>query len=120
MPPESCHYPADGQAVHFGVFSSGALVSVITAHPDQSGLFTGAGQWRIRGMATDAAAQGRGYGGMALRALLAWSRQEGVPLLWCNARERAIPFYERHGFQVVGERFDIPGIGPHKVMWAKP
>lgn len=120
MPVESCHYPADGQAVHFGVFDGDSLVSVITAHPDQSPLFSELGQWRIRGMATDLGRQGQGLGGLALRAMLAWGRRSEVPLFWCNARVGAIPFYERHGFQVVGEEFDIPGIGPHKVMWAKP
>lgn len=115
---EDCKYPADGAAVHFGVFE-GALASVITAHPEISPLFTGEEQWRIRGMATEPSFQGRGFGGAALQALLAWGKAKRIPLFWCNARERAIPFYEAHGFTVASELFDIPGIGPHKVMWVK-
>jgi ribosomal protein S18 acetylase RimI-like enzyme len=39
--------------------------------------------------------------------------------LWCQARERAVSFYERAGFQVVGEPFDVPKIGEHRGMvWA--
>lgn len=115
-PLEACHYPQDPAAVHFGVFVSGELMSIVTAHPEDKKEFEKPGQWRIRGMATEPAFQGFGYGGEALAALLQWGREKKLPLFWCNAREKAIPFYERHGFTVESELFDIAGIGPHKVM----
>lgn len=67
-------------------------------------------------MATEPAFQGFGYGGEVLDGLLAWGRSQKLPLFWCNAREKAIPFYERHGFSIESELFDIKGIGPHKIM----
>ena len=79
-------------------------------------MFEGEGQWRIRGMATDAAYQGRGAGSLVLKELLKWGRENGVRSFWCNAREPAIRFYERHGFSIHSELFDIPTAGPHKVM----
>jgi GNAT superfamily N-acetyltransferase len=115
-PLEDCQYPLDSQAVHFGAFAAGALVAIVTAHPEHSKLFPVRGQWRIRGMATEPEFQGRGYGGEALEALLAWARSERLPMFWCNAREKAIPFYLRHGFSIQSELFDIAGIGPHKIM----
>ena len=115
-PLEDCRYPRDPEAVHFGVFEQGVLVSIVTAHPDQSPLFAEVNQWRIRGMATESALQSKGLGGMALAALLAWGRGQGLPMFWCNAREKAIPFYLRHGFAVQSELFEIGGIGAHKVM----
>lgn len=116
LPVEKSHYPQDPVAVHFGAFAAGELMSVVTAHAEDSPLFAAKGQWRIRGMATEPAFQGFGYGGEALEALLAWGRAQGIPLFWCNAREKAIPFYEKHGFTIESEMFGIDGIGPHKVM----
>jgi len=41
-------------------------------------------------------------------------------LLWCNARTSASGFYTRLGFAVVGEAFELPGIGPHHLMHRAP
>ncbi len=115
-PLEDSRYPLDPAAVHFGAFSGSALVSIVTAHPENLPRFSAQGQWRIRGMATEPDCQGGGYGGAVLGALLVWGRGQGLPLFWCNAREKAIPFYLRHGFTVESEIFDIKGIGAHRQM----
>ncbi len=115
QPREACFYPADSEAVHFG-WKEEKILSIVTAHPEQHSLFPELGQWRIRGMATEPSKQGLGLGSKVLLALLDWGQIEGVPLFWCNAREGAIPFYLRHGFKVKSELFEIPGIGPHKVL----
>jgi GNAT superfamily N-acetyltransferase len=116
QPPGASHYPRDGAGVHFGAFEEGRLLSVVTAHPEDSPLFPKVGQWRIRGMATEPELQGRGVGKLVLEALLAWGRAQGIPLFWCNARMRAIPFYLKAGFSVESELFEIDGIGAHKVL----
>ena len=36
--------------------------------------------------------------------------------IWCNARIRAVPMYERRGFVIVSDIFEIEGIGPHHDM----
>jgi GNAT superfamily N-acetyltransferase len=118
LPPAESRYPLDPMGVHFGAVLGGEIVSIVTAHAEAR--FDVAGAWRIRGMATHPARQGAGAGSAVLAALVAWGLGEGVPLFWCNARERAIPFYLRHGFTVESEFFDIPGIGPHKVMKRAP
>ena len=118
-PISDCHYPADDIAVHFGVFEQNRLITIVTAHPENSPLCAGDGQWRIRGMATEPDFQGNGYGSEALKALLAWGKAKEIPLFWCNAREKAIFFYESYGFEIISELFEIPGIGPHKVMRVK-
>jgi len=115
-PATAAQFPQDPSAVHFGVFDGDVLVSTVTAHPEDRAEYGEAGQWRIRGMATDTVVQSKGFGGLVLKELLDWGRAERIPLFWCNARERAIPFYLRHGFTVESEMFDIAGIGPHKVM----
>lgn len=74
------------------------------------------GAWRVRGMATEPAARGRGAGSAVLGALVNHAREQGATCVWCNARIGARTFYERAGFRVVSEEFDIPEIGPHYVM----
>lgn len=113
-----CHFPKDEESVHFGVFDGDKIISIVTAHPENSPLFQEPMQWRIRGMATDPEYQGKGAGTLALKALLNWGKD--IPLFWCNARVGAIPFYLKHKYQIASELFDIPGVGPHKIMWVKP
>ena len=40
-------------------------------------------------------------------------------VLWCNARENALAFYERLGLVIEGPPFDIAGIGEHFLMYKK-
>ncbi|MBO6513126.1 MAG: GNAT family N-acetyltransferase [Phycisphaerales bacterium] len=77
--------------------------------------------WRIRGMASDPDVRGSGCGGAVLRFGLehAWDLNQELPV-WCNARRVAYGFYERYGFRFASDEFDIPGIGPHKVMIIDP
>jgi GNAT superfamily N-acetyltransferase len=73
--------------------------------------------WRLRGMATAEERRGEGLGRAVLDAIVLHAAGHGAALIWCNARVRAIPFYERVGFAGLGELFEEPGIGPHLVMW---
>ena len=63
-----------------------------------------------------------GVGAQLLLALEHWVREPESPtrLLWCNARVPAVPFYQKHGWQVVSEPFEVPTAGPHVKMikWA--
>lgn len=74
------------------------------------------GAWRVRGMATAPHARGRGAGAMVLEALVRRAAEHGAGCVWCNARTPARGFYERGGFRVRSEEFELPGIGPHVVM----
>jgi ribosomal protein S18 acetylase RimI-like enzyme len=74
------------------------------------------GRWRVRGMATAAGERGRGVGREVLDALLEHARVSGGTRVWCNARVPARSFYERAGFYVCSDVFELPKIGPHLVM----
>jgi ribosomal protein S18 acetylase RimI-like enzyme len=76
----------------------------------------GPGAWRVRGMATVPEARGRGIGTRVLDALVAHATEQGATRIWCNARTRAVPLYERAGFTVASDEFELPEIGPHFVM----
>ena len=72
--------------------------------------------WRLRAMASLPEVRGQGYGAAALRYGIAEIRRRGGAALWCNARSGAVGFYERLGFSIVGDEFEIAPIGPHYVM----
>ena len=62
----------------------------------------------------------RGRSGAAIvRYAAKWSREQGAVWLWCDAREVAFPFYERMGFKFVSEGYNVPEIGPHRMMALK-
>lgn len=73
--------------------------------------------WRLRGMCTDTSYQSRGFGGKLLAcAERAITKDSNLRLFWCNARVPALEFYQRHGWKVDSEEFDIPTAGPHRRM----
>ena len=74
------------------------------------------GGWRLRGMATDADVRGAGFGAALVAACIEHVAAAAGAELWCNARMAAVGFYERAGFRVVSDEFQVPGIGPHVVM----
>jgi ribosomal protein S18 acetylase RimI-like enzyme len=50
---------------------------------------------------------GRGLGGALMHVCIATARDWGADLLWLGVWERnarAIAFYEKHGFRVIGEQ----------------
>ncbi|MGF1631874.1 MAG: GNAT family N-acetyltransferase [Kiloniellaceae bacterium] len=113
---------------HVGALQGGRVVStagfLIEAHPDYAEAF-GALQWRLRGMASEPALQGRSLGGRVLdfgiveiaRRLAAAGQASAA--LWCSGRTGAQGFYERHGFRAIGALYETPGTGPHYVFWRR-
>lgn len=121
QPPESAVYPGDDdpQTVHFvaeaGGEAEGQTVGIASLYAEARAGGPSPG-WRLRGMATARHARGTGAGGALVQACVDHVADRGGGELWCNARVSASGFYLRHGFDVVGERFEIEGIGPHEVM----
>lgn len=107
---------------HAGAFEDGALVCTATVYPEPMPVRPEAevdvsNAFRLRGMATKQHLQGRGYGRAVLERCTEHVRDHGAEVLWCNARTGALGFYQRLGFETVGDEFEIEGIGPHFVMW---
>ena len=71
--------------------------------------------WQLRGMATAPDWRGRGVGRRVLSAGEAAVTAVGPRLMWCNAREGAVGFYQRLGWAVCSNRFDT-SVGPHYRM----
>lgn len=75
--------------------------------------------WFLRGMATDAAHRGAGFGSAVLSFGIAELERRNASLVWCNGRLVAQRFYKRMGFKPVGPRFDKPHSGPHRIFIRK-
>jgi ribosomal protein S18 acetylase RimI-like enzyme len=67
-------------------------------------------------MATEPALRGRGVGTVVLGALLEHAREQGASAVWAQVRTPARRLYERAGFEVESEEFELPEIGPHLLM----
>ena len=106
----------DPDTFHAGAFVDGELVAVGRVSREPPPGSDDAGAWRLRGMATLEAYRGRGLGRAILDACLEHAAARGGREVWCNARVRARPFYERAGFRAEGEVFDVADIGPHVRM----
>lgn len=88
---------------------------------EAASLQTDAVTYRLRGMAVAEERRGQGLGARLLESSLVrlGLKAPGCEVGWCNARESAVAFYDKQGFEAVGERFEIEGIGPHRVMWRR-
>ena len=118
QPPEACVYPGDDApaTAHFGAFQEKKLVGIATVFNEPRAGEDDPKAWRIRGMATEEAVRGDGYGGALLEACIAYVEEEGGRTIWCNARTTVMGFYAKYGFTPLGDEFDLPGIGPHFLM----
>lgn len=122
LPAEAAQFPGDDDSLtwHFGLFypvSPDENASVVSCASFMLNSYKDEPAWQLRGMATDGPHQGRGFGGKLLAcAEAAILERSNVPLFWCNARVPAVPFYERQGWIVDSEEFNIPTAGPHRKM----
>ncbi len=120
--PEECVYPHDHtpETFHLGAFVGERMVGIASfLYDSHEELPEPKSQYRIRGMATLPDFRQVGIGMALLTDGLSILKEKGAQLVWCNARETAFVFYEKAGFETLGAMFELPGIGPHKVLWRK-
>lgn len=137
LPLEAAVFPGDTDptTAHLGAFSGGELVGIASVYreappgaadagaADAGAVDAGpadASAWRLRGMATLPQVRGQGFGKALVAACLEHVAARGGTRLWCNARTEAVGFYRKLGFATAGDEFDIPGVGPHYMMWRRP
>jgi len=117
-PLDSCHFDGDDlpSTFHLGYYTNELLVGVVSlldkAHPD----FSAEHPFQLRGMAVLTNYQKRGIGDALVKKAEEMILARGGTAMWMNAREIAVPFYEKLGYQKHGIPFTIPKIGLHFVM----
>lgn len=99
--------------MHLGVRDGDAVVAISTWIPRP---FNDEPAVQLRGMATAPDVQGHGVGALLLES--GCDRAATVaPLVWARARDTALQFYLRHGFEVDGEGFiDEHTAKPHHLI----
>jgi thiamine transport system ATP-binding protein len=101
--------------LHLGALDGeGGLVGVSTWLWRPCPIDAGARDRQLRGMAVDRVRQGGGVGGVLLAAGVDRALAAGATVVWANARDTALGFYRRNGFEVIGEGYVDAATGlPH-------
>lgn len=116
---ETCHFDGDNleSTRHFGYFEAEKLAGVASLFETTTPLLPKQNQFQLRGMAVLQEYQKRGIG----EALVKFAENDAIlrngKMIWFNAREIAVPFYQKLGYKIIGEPFDIGDIGKHYVMY---
>ena len=105
----------DETTFHVGVIEGHNIVCIGTFMKNSLEELKGI-QYQLRGMATSSEVRGKGYGKLLLNFATNELLKLKVELLWCNAREVAVKFYEKNQFEIIGDRFENKA-GPHYKMF---
>jgi len=118
-PVESCIFEGDDlpSTVHFGVFDDQNLAGIVSVFEVSTPLLLQQKQFQLRGMAVLDAYQKKGLGEKLVKAAEEYITTRGGEVIWFNAREIAVGFYNKMGCEIIGEPFTIGDIGIHYVMY---
>jgi GNAT superfamily N-acetyltransferase len=126
MPPESARFDGDEAetTIHLAALtiaaSGRADGEVVGCLSLMLNSFNADPAWQLRGMAVDEAHQRSGLGReLMTRAEEAVAAEGKAGWLWCNARTPAAAFYQKQGWIIVSDVFEIPTAGPHVKMSKK-
>jgi GNAT superfamily N-acetyltransferase len=118
-PIETCFFLGDDAVgtTHFGLFIEANLIGVASVFKTSNKNFDNKNQFQLRGMAILEEYQSTGFGKFLIEEIFNFIESTQVELLWFNARESAVPFYEKLGCTKKGASFEIPEIGLHFLMY---
>jgi len=103
-------------SVHLGAFISSINIGVLSLMLIDNLLLKG-NQVQLRGMAISKSFQNNNIGKALVEKAKDYCVKHDVDVLWCNARVKAVNFYKKQGFKILGEPFDIVNVGKHYVMY---
>jgi GNAT superfamily N-acetyltransferase len=120
-PIESCHFEGDDWPTtkHFGYFENGDLLGIASVFEARNDDFDPSKQLQLRGMAVVQNQQKKGIGEQLVRHSERYALQNNYLLIWFNARESAVGFYQKLGYQTEAGPFEIAGVGIHYKMFKK-
>ena len=108
---------SENTTFHVGAVMGEEVVGTSTLIIDINSNFEEKNQYRLRAMATSPKIRGTRTGVAIVNRAIEELRKRDVKLLWCDARLIATGFYEKLGFKVKGDVYEVPNIGPHKLMY---
>lgn len=110
QPPGSEQDELEAQSWHLMVKEGDQVLATGRLHQSAPG------EGQIRYMAVAPGQQGKGLGGLILKGLLELAASLGLLAVELNAREGALAFYQRAGFQLLGAAHTLYGVIPHFKM----
>ena len=102
---------------HMACIVDDKTVTCATFYPEKSTKIKSENAYRLRGMATDSNFQRKGYASDLMAESFKELKKRDCDMVLCNARLVAVSFYKSVGFKIIGDLFDIAGIGPHYYMY---
>ena len=117
---DECRFPGDQDegSFHLGYFDGEQLACIASFHPKPYGDYKGKA-YQLRGMATLEKYRGKGFGNQLVNFAIVYLRGQKANYIWCNARKKAIKFYQNLGFEIISPEFEVTNIGPHHVLYLK-
>ena len=119
-PATTCDYPEDElpDVVHLAAINgAGTVIGTSTWFTRECPGLPGVAAVQLKGMAIDDPLQGGGVGRALVTTGEALARERGAEVTWARARDSALGFYERCGYEAVGDGFvDGPTAMPHHIV----
>ena len=103
--------------LHLGIYLKDNLIGVCSFFQNSHSNILQEAQYQIRGMAIIKNFQRKGLGYQILNYGENLLKEKNTRIIWCNAREVALHFYKKNGYQISGDSFPIGDIGLHYVMY---
>lgn len=118
-PINTCHFSGDHlpNTFHLGVFLDTELVGICTLVEDEKVILHKTFSYQLRGMAVLENYQGKNIGKTLMEFLPDFLKEKNIPNIWCNARKNAVSFYQKFGFEMHGDAFEIEEVGTHILMF---
>ena len=109
---------AESSSMHFGGLLDDRVVVSASFYPTTAPLRSDLVSYQLRYMAVDADVQGRGYGARVLEVAESALADAGAEQLWANARDTALGFYLKTGWELVpgSEHISAETQLPHHVI----
>ena len=117
---KECFFEGDleKETLHLGYFDGDKLAAVATYVQRKNSQFKASNQYQLRGMAVLPSHRGRKLGEkLLLKGENLLKEINPNILLWFNARESAVGFYQKYGYKTTGPTFMIPNVCMHIVMF---
>ena len=95
----------ENEQIHVGCFESEIAVGCFSL------VIVDSKTLKMRQVCVDNNAQGKGVGNQMMKFAENWATENKYTMIECNARETAVAFYHKHGYQKHGEAFmevDLP------------
>ena len=100
----------ENKSIHIMACNENKIVGVARLH------FNSSKEAQIRYMAVDEGYRKQGLGSMMLKRLEEIAREKGASYIILNARENAVSFYEKNGYEIIEKSYVLFGEIQHYKM----